>query len=252
MAYRSIGDGPPVVLVHGNFASHRWWADLLDAPPEGLRIVAPDLPGFGASPAREGPITIERYADALLRFVDVLDLGPVVWAGHSLGGAVAQAAACAAPARTRGLVLVDSAPPGGFPTPEERYPLLASMRHDTATLRAALSATVVSPATPTPPASFDALVVDAAAMDDRGFTENARALDAMDLEPAIAALDASFPVLVLRGAHDPIIRDVHAEATVAAWPDARLETWDDAGHSPQLEHPERFAERLANFLSELP
>ena len=42
-----------LVALHGNFASSRWWVDLLAAPPAGWRVLAPDLPGFAGTPHSE-------------------------------------------------------------------------------------------------------------------------------------------------------------------------------------------------------
>src|SRR5581483_6406694 len=59
---------------------------------------------------------------------------------------------------------------------------------------------------------------------------------------------ATCPTLVLWGAQDRLVPVAHAEAYAAGLPDARLTIWDDVGHSPLLEAPERAAEAVLGFL----
>ena len=70
LSYLEAGSGTPVALVHGNFACKEWWRSLLEDPPPGARLLAPDLPGFGESPAPEGFVpSIPAYAQALRDFL---------------------------------------------------------------------------------------------------------------------------------------------------------------------------------------
>lgn len=245
--YERSGGGTPVVLVHGNFASRRWWTDLLEAPPDGLDLVAPDLPNFGASGRLPGALTIARYAEALEAFAGALGLHRPVLVGHSLGGAVAQAYAArtfeaGSPARPASMLLVSSSAPGGLQTPEAHYPILESLKGNREGLRASLQ-----PMTPTrTPPYFEALLDDALAMAPEAYSGNARALAAMDLGGRTAAVTC--PVAVLRGALDPLISEAMARATADAYPDATLATWNEVGHSPQIEAPERFAALLHAFV----
>src|SRR5690606_37105557 len=161
LAYERAGAGRPVLLVHGNFASRRWWSEQLDDPASGLDLIAPDLPGFGRSDPLPDTLPeaawVAAWADALAGLLDALGLEHAGVVGHSLGGAVAQALAIRHPRRVGALLLVDSAPPGGFPTPEAHYPVLEAMKTDRNLLHASLAA--ISP-TRVPP-YFDDLVDDA-------------------------------------------------------------------------------------------
>lgn len=238
------GRGAPVLLVHGNFASRRWWIDQLAAPPDGLRLIAVDLPNFGASGPLPGPIELDGYADALAAAMDALELSAAVLVGHSLGAAVAERLAVRHPQRVRGLMLVDGAPPEGLPRPEEHYALLGGFVGDREGLAAALAPMC---ATRTPP-YWEALIDDALSMAAPAFEGNARALGGDRLPAPPPAFDA--PVLVLHGGQDPLITAEMAEASARHWPGARLEPWPDVGHSPQIEAPERFAALLEAFAKE--
>lgn len=239
------GAGTPVVLVHGNFASRRWWQLQLADPPEGLELIAPDLPNFGASDPLPGELTMDGYAVALGSILDALDLDTVVLVGHSLGAAVVERFTLAAPKRVLGLMLIDGGPPEGLPRPEEHYALLSGFVGQRDGLAAALGPMTGAQL----PAFWDALLDDAVAMAAPAYEGNARALGTVTLPPVPEGV-APRTVVVLHGGQDPLITADMAEATAAHWPGARLERWPNSGHSPQLDQPDRFADLLTSFAKE--
>ncbi len=248
IAYQETGEGRAVVLVHGNFASKRWFSDLLAAPPAGARLLALDLPNFGDSDPLGAPITIAAYAEAVRGFASALDLDRPALVGHSLGGAVVLEAAAADPEAWSALVLVDGSAPDGLTTPEEHYPLLDLFQGNGPLLKQALEPLLASRR----PADFDDLVGDGLRMHPDAFRGNARALTGLDLAPRLAAYEGR--VLVLRGGLDPLITAEMAQRTADAFTGTErveLETWDDVGHSPATEAPERFAARLGALLEAL-
>lgn len=239
------GSGTAVVLVHGNFASRRWWQLQLEAPPAGLEVIAPDLPNFGASDPLQDELSLDAYARSLVAILDALDLGAVPLVGHSLGAAVVERVALATPERVPGLLLIDGSPPTGLPRPEEHYALLSSFIGQRDALAAALGPMAGS----TLPPFWEELLGDALAMAAPAYEGNARALGGSSL-PLVRKDLAPRVVRVLHGEHDPLITAEMAEATAAHWPGAHLDRWPDAGHSPQLDQPERFAGLLATFAEE--
>lgn len=79
-------DGRPVLLLHG-WPQHHWaYRDLLSNPPPGLRLIAPDLPGYGWSGPAPHYWGKEDVASDLLELVRVLGLDRVVVVGHDWGG----------------------------------------------------------------------------------------------------------------------------------------------------------------------
>lgn len=96
-----LGDGPPRVLaLHGWARRGRDFADAL----EGIPAIAPDLPGFGASPAPPQVIGAEGYAEVVSELLDQFDRPPAV-VGHSFGGRVAVWLASSKPDQVGPLVL---------------------------------------------------------------------------------------------------------------------------------------------------
>ncbi|MDG4795898.1 alpha/beta hydrolase [Micromonospora sp. WMMD1082] len=121
-AFRVAGpvEGVPVLLVHGNCSSAAFWEPLVRRLPETLRVVAPDLRGYGATQA--APVDAGRgltdFADDVAALLDEPTLfaegaRPVV-VGHSLGGGVAMRLLVDHPDRVAGLLLAAPVSPYGF------------------------------------------------------------------------------------------------------------------------------------------
>lgn len=240
--YREKGMGEPLLYVHGNTGSLRWFERVMDLP--GHRAIALDMPNFGRSDALCVPADIEAYADSVAAFMDALGLCGIPVVGHSLGGAVVQALVSRRPELASRVVLVDSAPPAGLVTPEERYASIGLFRTSRDLLTASLEAVA--------PALHDrrflgALVDDALLMDAAAFEGNARALARFDRASSLAGYRGK--VLVLRGQKDSIVTAAMAEETAAAFPDARLEVLEGIGHSVMVEDPERFRKLVLAFLA---
>jgi pimeloyl-ACP methyl ester carboxylesterase len=87
--YTEIGDGLPVVLIHGFCETNEIWNDFKRDLSPHFRVLCPDLPGFGKSPLPEGGVTIEGIAEALSEWLKSLKITEYVVIGHSLGGYVA-------------------------------------------------------------------------------------------------------------------------------------------------------------------
>ncbi len=108
-AYGRAGD-PAVALLHGWPLNRSIWSEVGPRVADaGFRVLAPDLPGFGASPPlEESKWTVEAYADEVASFLEANADGPAAVAGHSFGGYVVLALAERHPGRLAALGLVSS------------------------------------------------------------------------------------------------------------------------------------------------
>ena len=235
---------PPVILIHGNTASSLWFEHAMEIGD--CRVVAPDLPNFGASDAI-AVSDIDAYAEYTHGVVDDL-LGDrrFVLVGHSLGGAVAMALTARLQRRVLGLMLVDSCPPDGLVTPQEYYPVIEQYKTDRALLKQAIASVTPHLADD---AFLEALVDEATKMAPESFAGNARALDRFDFSSLAGAV--SVPVLVVRGGDDALITEEMAERTATAFPAGRLETIPNVGHSMPVEDPPAFQRLVSRFVSEV-
>jgi 3-oxoadipate enol-lactonase len=86
IVYWTIGDGPPVVLLHPFPANHEFWLSVADALATRYRLILPDLRGHGESEIGEGPATMEKHAADLARVIDDASVGRAAFVGVSIGG----------------------------------------------------------------------------------------------------------------------------------------------------------------------
>lgn len=106
----SGGSGPPLVLIHGLSSYTGFWEYQIPALAEDYRVLALDLPGYGASGRPDAPCTPPWYAELVGRWMDAVEAPSAFVAGHSMGGQIALTLALDQPERVRALVL--SAPAG--------------------------------------------------------------------------------------------------------------------------------------------
>ncbi|MBA3286931.1 MAG: alpha/beta fold hydrolase, partial [Acidimicrobiia bacterium] len=109
LAWRQLGAGPAVLLVHGWPTSSHLWRNVMMPIGERHRVLALDLPGFASStkPAT-GRFGFERFEQALTRFLDHLGIERVALAGHDLGGPVVVHWALRHPDRVTRLALLNT------------------------------------------------------------------------------------------------------------------------------------------------
>jgi 3-oxoadipate enol-lactonase len=86
LVYHSVGDGPPVLLLHPFPVHHEFWKPSTEALSGHYRLILPDLRGHGDSEVGSGPATMEKHARDLARILDDIQIPRVVFVGVSIGG----------------------------------------------------------------------------------------------------------------------------------------------------------------------
>ena len=107
--YVEMGEGPPLVFVHGLSGAWQNWLENLPHFARTHRVIALDLPGFGSSPMPPWEITIPAYGRFLRDFCERLGIERCALVGNSMGGFIATEVAVAEPDRVEKLVLVSAA-----------------------------------------------------------------------------------------------------------------------------------------------
>lgn len=125
-------DAPTVLLVHGVTSSHLAFAFLVERLP-GVRIIAPDLRGRGASNGVTGPAGMAAHAADLAATLDRLGVARTAVVGHSMGAFVSVVFADLYPQRVSRLVLVDGGLPLDVPPGLDADTLVSSILGPTAT-----------------------------------------------------------------------------------------------------------------------
>jgi len=116
MHYVDEGDGPPVLLLHGEPTSSFLWRGLIPPLVEaGRRAVAPDLIGFGRSdkPTEVGWYAYDRHVESVAQLVDELDLRDLTVVVHDWGGPIGLRVAVENPDRVERLVILNTGIGGG-------------------------------------------------------------------------------------------------------------------------------------------
>lgn len=263
VSYRTAGDGPVVLLVHGIAGRSDQWDPAMPLLAERFSVVAPDLLGHGRSAKPRGDYSLGAYAAGIRDLMIALGHRRATIVGHSLGGGIAMQLAYQFPERCERLVLVSSGGLGSevhpllraatLPGAELVLPLIASRRVRAAggALGQALGrlGLAAGPDLAEMARGYGTLAdADARA----AFVQSLRAV----VDPGgqrVSAVDrlylaSEMPTLIVWGRRDPVIPVRHAGIAHRAMPGSRLEVFDDAGHFPQLDDPFRFARVLAGFI----
>ncbi|MEM9203610.1 MAG: alpha/beta fold hydrolase, partial [Actinomycetota bacterium] len=116
VAWREAGppDGDVVLFLHGLGMTRTGWDSQLAALADRWRCVAWDMPGYGASPALDEPLTFAAIADSVAALLDTLDADGAHLVGLSFGGMHALHTALRHPTRVRSLTLADTSPAFGL------------------------------------------------------------------------------------------------------------------------------------------
>jgi pimeloyl-ACP methyl ester carboxylesterase len=108
VAYRELGEGPPLVLLHGFLSDSRCWRRQLEDLSDGFRVLAWDAPGAGSSSDPPDPFTTADWARCLAGLLDLLGIESAHILGLSWGGILAQEFYRSYPDRVRTLILCDT------------------------------------------------------------------------------------------------------------------------------------------------
>ena len=108
LSYDCIGQGTPILFLHGIFVSRQSWQPQLDYFAVNHQVITCDLRGHGQSGSSIGPYNIPLLADDLVALLDSLGIEKVACCGHSFGGMVAQELALNHPERISRLILAET------------------------------------------------------------------------------------------------------------------------------------------------
>lgn len=246
------GSGIPVVFIHGFPHSRSLWAPQVHALTGHARCIAPDLRGFGQTPAAE-PYTVDRYADDVAALLRTLGVGRAVIAGLSLGGYVAFAFWRRHRERVRALLLASTRAGADDDAARARRRELIAVARESGSAAVAERMIVGMVGKSTRERSL-ALVESVRRMLAAAPVEGiVGALEAMmarpDSTPTLAEIDV--PTLVVAGDEDVLAPPAEARAMQAAIRGSRLEVIAGAGHLSNFERPAAFNHVTGEFLSAL-
>jgi pimeloyl-ACP methyl ester carboxylesterase len=259
-----LGEGPPLVFVHGLIERWTQWVEQLSTFADKHRVIAMDLPGFGDSPMPAEKISISGYARMIEKLLDVLQLSAAAFVGHSMGGFTSVELAINFPERVQRLVLVS---PAGLSTYNNSRNLLlvAQMRrfrqivdpyHARLAAHAELLARrprlrlldptthIVARHSDRLPAPFVAEFVRG--LGAPGYIEGMEAIFNYDYRDRLGEI--ACPTLIVWGERDAVVTAKDADLYERLIPNSRKVIFRDTGHMAMIERPMAFNALLEEFL----
>lgn len=255
IAFRVVGSGPAIVLLHGTSANHAVWAPIAEALSSSAMVIALDHRGHGRSDKPSTGYTGADFAGDVVTVLDALGVESAVIGGHSMGARNAWVFGAKHPERTRAVLAVDYSPfvesevldelqrrvAGGdrlFASVEEieqylhaRYPL---MPLDAVARRAAWGYERLTDGRWRP-------LADPAAM--------IQLVDGLRTPWTQEFRDVAAPMTSIRGAHSKIVSEDAWRAAVASRPHDRSIVDPDSDHYVPEENPELVVAELARLIS---
>jgi len=264
VSYAQAGSGPVLLLIHGMGGTFENWHAVIEPLSRHHTVVAPDLPGHGASAPGGGDYSIGALATGLRDLLAALGHERATLVGHSLGGGIAMQFAYQFPEITERLVLVSSGGLGPEVSPILRAAALPGA--DLFITATAGPGRVVGSAIARGLAAVGLRPNPDIAEVARGYASltdpDHRASFLATLRSVVGSggqrvhagdrlyLAEGMPVLIIWGARDSMIPLHHGESAHEAIPGSRLEVFEGVGHLPQLEAPGRFVAVLEQFIAE--
>jgi pimeloyl-ACP methyl ester carboxylesterase len=257
--YAEIGEGEPILFVHGLAGCWRNWLENLPHFGRTHRAIALDLPGFGDSPKPSWEISMANYGRLLHDFCERLGIEHVAaLVGNSMGGFVSTEAVIERPSRFDRLVLVSAAGISFAELQGRRTQALARTMEAAAPFLAgdrqiwlsrpggrqlAFGRIMRSPAKLRPELLKEQTRPGLSAP---GFGEAMMAIAGYDTRERLPEIE--IPTLVVWGLNDQIVPVEAALGYHRLIPRSRLEIFERTGHVPQMERPARFNPLVEEFI----
>jgi pimeloyl-ACP methyl ester carboxylesterase len=246
------GPGPAVLLTHGISESLEFWHPQIEALGKTMRLVAWDMPGHGESDIPAAAMDLQAVARIAWLLLDRLGIESAHLVGNSLGAAMSLRMLGQQPARTRSLLLANSATLGpdvfgafkamtlpvlgelmNKPSAKAVEMQIKAIVHRaeaiTPTVRAAIERNIYRPGGAAYFLATLRLMTGLRGQREDVWKESHQLLRQVKV-----------PTLVLHGKQDVVLPVKHSEQAHAMVAGSELQVWNDCGHTPQLEHPAAF------------
>jgi len=261
IAWAEMGDGEPLILLHGLADSHRTWRRAAPILAEHFRCLMPDLPGYGNSGRPDAPYTLSWHSQVLCSWMDSIGIGKAHFCGHSFGSGVSQWMLLEHRDRIDRLALISA---GGFGREVyiglrfASFPLLGRKISPLFMRFIAPAALKLSPKTfgniePEEREYF--IKVSRLPGSDRAFQrslENVINFFGQQMQTIDRAHEISDmpPIALFWGSDDPIIPARHGLDAISRSEGITLTIYEGCGHFPHLDAPEKLSRDLIDFLKD--
>ena len=242
--FEESGQGFPIILLHGFPLDRSIWYPVLPLLTPHLRVILPDLRGFGKSPIGDEPSTMRLMAEDLAVLLRKLKIEKCLLAGHSMGGYISLAFANAYPKKLAGLGLVATQAVDDNPEKRQvRFKTIESVKkHGASTLAKDLPAILTTHPELTQPIST---IITAARPE--GIIN---ALKGMADRPDFTEIlpEISVPTVIIYGQKDTIVPRERVEVMAKLIQRNWVVEVPGGGHMPMMEAPELVAKAFLDLV----
>jgi len=247
--YEAYGRGQPVILLHCWLGSWNYWLSTMEALGKRYKTYALDFWGFGESGKKGEHFDVAAYVEMVTQFMERLGLQRVPVMGHSMGGTVSLSLALTHPERVQKVAVVGSPIAGDglslMLKLAAKRPLAALAYNipGILPLGVRLSSPFLARDWKTWYAMFEQ---DLSRTTLHSFHYSIASLRSTDLRPQLRELH--MPVLGIYGHRDRIVDPRQGKLLEERVPLAQVAYFEQSGHFPMLDEPERFHRTLLDFL----
>jgi len=265
--YTEMGEGEPIVFVHGFAVNGTLWTETAKTLAAGHRCIVPDWP-MGSHPEamREGAdVSVTGQAALVAELLERLELTDVTVVGNDSGGAVSQILVTTRPARIARLVLTncdcfEKFPPGHFKAMAKALKLPGAAAAMAASMRVranrhsplAYGALTAGPIDDELTVAWTQPQIDDAGVRDDGVAFFTSAEPSLTMEAARRLPDLAIPALLVWGDADRFFTIEDARRLAELIPDSRLVTVPGGRTFVPLDDPAAVADAIAAFVSDRP
>jgi len=250
--YTELGQGRPIIILHGLFGSARNWQGIARSLGEKYHVITPDLRNHGQSPHAD-TMSYQDMANDVIAITDKLKLNDIIIIGHSMGGKVAMTAALSDPERFTALAVIDIAPVNYVHDFDVLISAMYSLKLESIKNRA------------------QAEEILNKVIDDKGviqlLLQNLVRSEVgfkwrINLQGILANLKligqfpdslknntCRLPTLFLGGSESDYLRSIHNSTIYEHFPAAEITMINGAGHWPHAEKPAEFLKHIKSFIN---
>jgi esterase len=253
LAFESLGEGPPVVILHGLFGAGRNWTQMAQSLAAHYRVILPDARNHGASAWAES-MSYPEMAQDVVALIEREGLQQPFVVGHSMGGKTAMALALAQPQAIAGLAVIDIAPKAYADQFSTYVAAMRSLDVAAATSRRELQQALATQLGPNAPVDF--LLQNLRRQGERfDWRMNLMATsmcmaDLCGFPQALQQGRYDGPALFVHGADSDYVPPDAVPSIQALFPQAELVSIPDAGHWVHADQPAALLCALQDWLGE--
>ncbi|HYH54507.1 MAG TPA: alpha/beta hydrolase [Solirubrobacterales bacterium] len=255
LAWRTVGQGPPLLLINGYAATGADWdPTFLAALAEAFAVICPDNRGVGGSDLGEGELTVDGMAADLEALLDAQAIERLPVVGWSMGGFIAQRLATRSPDRVSALALL-ATDPGGSDAVAATPAAWSRLVDQSGTPREQASQLISLLFPPELAAEIDRQFGEVVAAARATLSpELLRAQEAVmeawheEAQPPDTAAEPP-PVLIVHGDQDAVIPPANSQSLAARWTNAQVELFPGCGHALMAQEPQRIVALIRSLAS---